>query len=119
MVTVPSPREVGPEYCHRLARTWLMVYGLGSWFFQTRVSPCGVTCTSPYTGFTGAPQVPCMLSVAGDSSVSHTVTTCGVNSAAVGLAVGGGGVRLAAAVALAAGVELAAAVLLAAGVAEA
>ena len=30
MVTVPSPVEAGPEYCQVLARTRLMVYGVGS-----------------------------------------------------------------------------------------
>jgi len=43
MVTVPSFTEVGPEYCQTLARTRVMVYGAGSWFFHTRVLPCGVT----------------------------------------------------------------------------
>ena len=42
MVTVPSPTEVGPAYCQTLARTRLMVYGVGSWFFHTRLLPCGV-----------------------------------------------------------------------------
>lgn len=30
MVTVPSPMEVGPEYCQTLARTRVIVYGAGS-----------------------------------------------------------------------------------------
>jgi hypothetical protein len=72
-----------------------------------------------------------MLSVLGESSVSHTDVCCGVKSAAVGLAVGAAAVALAAtvdeaaavteatAVAVVAEVALAAPVELAAGVAEA